>query len=105
MPWNVERITVDTVASWFFKSSDCFTFSAFFFMPNSLRSYLLGCHCYCRFCFHVVNWNALAHGGGKSNFLDELALCCGGLCLRHRGSQNVRVPGKIGARKADLAHG
>src|SRR5216684_562102 len=105
MPWNVERITVETLASSVFSLSRSCCFSLRFFII-SLRWFRAtlrrGGQ---RLQLGQVDGDARPHGRGQCNFLDVLALGGCRLGFHDRVNHRVRVFRKLCGVKLNLSDG
>src|SRR6266699_1716460 len=102
MPWKVERMTVDTLASSVLSLSRSCCFSLRFFIV-SLRWFARLRGSGHRFYFGQVDGDARTHGRSHGDFLDVLALGCGRLGFHHRLNYRLGVLGQLRAVKLNLA--
>src|SRR5215467_1762835 len=92
MPWKVERMTVETLASSVLSLSRSACFSLRFFMiPFPCPLVLALCRGCVRFRLNQIDRNSRTHGRSQRNFLDVLAFGRGRLRFEHRADQCVRV--------------
>src|SRR6266446_6981196 len=105
MPWNVERMTVETLASSVFSLSRscCFSLRFFIISLGWFREIMKkGGQ---RLQFGQVDGDARTHGRGQSNFLDVLALGGRRLGFHDRVDHRVRVFRKLRGVKLNLSDG
>src|ERR1700720_1558311 len=99
MPWNVVRITLDTLASTTFSLSKSSWFALRFFI-SSLSSYPLKLSGRRQnFRFRQIDRNSRAHRRRQGNPLDVLALGRGRFGFDHRIDDGVRVFRQLGRVK------
>src|ERR1700688_842178 len=103
MPWNVVRMTLDTLASATFNlsKSSCFSLRFFISSLSSINSKLSGCRQ--NFRFRQIDRNARAHRGRQRDSLDVLAFRRRRLGLDYRVDDCMRVLCKLRRVKINLA--
>src|SRR6266850_2151692 len=105
IPWNVERMTVETLASSVFNLSRSCCFSLRFFiisLAGFARSLRGGGQ---RLQFGQVDGDARTHGRGQCNFLDVFAFGGSRLGFYDRVNHGVRVFRKLCGVKLNLSDG
>src|SRR6267378_7959711 len=105
MPWNVESMTVETLASSVFSLSRSCCFSLRFFIISLLVSRALLRGSGQRLQFGQVDGDARTHGRGQCNFLDVLAFGGSWLGLYHRVNHRMRIFRKLCGVKLNLSDG
>src|ERR1700752_4383885 len=104
MPWNVDRMTVETLASSVFSLSRSCCFSLRFFMIPCPQSFPLGlCRGRVCLCLVRINGDARAHGRGQRNLLHILAFGRRGLGFDHCSNQRVGILGEFRPLKLNLS--